>query len=62
VKTLLSLLLFFASSLTSCTTLANRRQLYAPQKPSGPYTEARFTGKLPSQAALDKEEKRKSAP
>jgi len=28
-----------ASALNACTTLANRRDLYSPAKPEGPYTD-----------------------
>ena len=38
--------------LTACDTLANRRSLYSPAKASGPYTEARRTGQLPSKDQL----------
>jgi hypothetical protein len=36
VKFLLPVL--FAATLTSCTTLENRRDLYSPQRVDGPYT------------------------
>ena len=37
-------LLLTVLALTACNTLANRRNLYAPAKASGPYTDARRTG------------------
>jgi len=39
VKTLLPLALLGCVALTSCTTLANRRDLYSPVKGKGPYTD-----------------------
>jgi hypothetical protein len=39
VKFLLPLALIAAITFTSCTTLANRRDLYSPAKGSGPYTQ-----------------------
>ena len=36
--------LFLAFSLSACNTLATRRDLYAPTKASGPYTEALYSG------------------
>ncbi len=43
MKTLALLLpCLFALSLTSCNTLANRRDLYSPGKASGPYYDMRI--------------------
>jgi hypothetical protein len=46
---LLPLYLFLAvltlSTMTSCTTLANRRDLYFPQPTEGPYTTMMKSGK-----------------
>lgn len=46
--------LFLASVLllTACNNLVTRRSLYSPAKASGPYTEARRTGKLPTKEQL----------
>ena len=43
VKSALTFLLL-AFSLSACNTLATRRDLYAPTKASGPYTEALYSG------------------
>ena len=47
-----SLLLLSAIGLTACNNLVTRRDLYSPTKGSGPYTEARRTGKLPTDEQL----------
>ena len=47
-----SLLLLSAFALTACNNLVTRRGLYSPAKASGPYTEARRTGKLPTKEQL----------
>ncbi|MEQ1859741.1 MAG: hypothetical protein ABMA13_07390 [Chthoniobacteraceae bacterium] len=47
-----SLLILAAFALTACNTLVTRRDLYAPAKASGPYTEARRSGKLPTSEQL----------
>lgn len=39
VKLTLALLTIVAFALNACTTLANRRDLYSPDKPHGPYTQ-----------------------
>lgn len=44
MKFALPFLLITAVVLTACDTLATRRSLYAPEKASGPYTEAVKTG------------------
>jgi hypothetical protein len=41
---LLLTLLTLATLTTSCTTLANRRDLYFPEKVNGPYTRMKTTG------------------
>jgi hypothetical protein len=38
VKIILCLVLLAAFSLSACTTLANRRDLYRPKKANGPWT------------------------
>lgn len=47
-----SLLLTSALLFTACNNLVTRRSLYSPAKASGPYTEARRTGKLPTKEQL----------
>lgn len=49
VKSLLPLL-FLALAFSSCTTLSNRRDVYSPIKPDGPYTKALKTGEMPVEA------------
>lgn len=44
VKFYTPFLLLVAIALNACETLQNRRSLYAPPKPSGPYTQALKTG------------------
>lgn len=39
VKFALPLIVITAFALNACTTLANRRDLYSPEKPHGPYTD-----------------------
>lgn len=51
MKSLLPLMLLAAVGLSSCNTLANRRDLYGPNKPEGPYTKALYTGKRPPKEA-----------
>lgn len=53
VKSLLPLLLC-AVVLSACNTLANRRDLYSPIEPDGPYTKALDTGELPTASELEK--------
>jgi hypothetical protein len=43
VKSALAFLLL-AFSLSACNTLVTRRDLYAPARASGPYTEALYSG------------------
>lgn len=52
VKSVASLLLLSAFALTACNNLVTRRDQYRPGKASGPYTEARRTGKLPTHEQL----------
>jgi len=49
VKSLLPLL-FLAFAFSSCTTMSNRRDVYSPIKPDGPYTKALKTGEMPTEA------------
>lgn len=44
VKLYTPFLLLVAIALTACETHQNRRSLYAPPKPSGPYSQALKTG------------------
>ncbi len=44
VKFVVPFLILSAFSFSACNTLVDRRDLYAPTKASGPYTEARKTG------------------
>jgi hypothetical protein len=48
VKFAFSLLILSAFAFAACNNLVTRHDLYSPAKASGPYTEARRTGKLPS--------------
>lgn len=52
VKSVATLLLLSAFALTACNNLVTRRDQYRPANASGPYTEARRTGKLPTQEQL----------
>lgn len=52
VKFAASLLLLSAFAFTACNNLVTRRSTYRPAKGSGPYSEARRTGKLPTQEQL----------
>ncbi len=52
MKFAFSLILVAAFALTACNTLVTRRDQYRPAKASGPYTEARRTGKLPTKQQL----------
>lgn len=52
VKSALSVLILSAFAFAACNNLVTRRDLYGPAKASGPYTEARRTGKLPSKEKL----------
>jgi hypothetical protein len=54
VKFAFSLLLLSAFALTACNNLVTRRSTYSPAKASGPYTETRRTGKLPTKERLIK--------
>lgn len=47
-----SLLIISFLTLTACNNLVTRRDLYSPTKGSGPYTQARHTGKLPTKEQL----------
>lgn len=52
MKFAVSLLILSTLALTACNNLVTRRSLYQPAKASGPYTEARRTGKLPTKEDL----------
>lgn len=52
MKSVPTLILLTAFALTACNTLVTRRDQYRPAKASGPYTEARRTGKLPTKEQL----------
>jgi len=54
VKFAFSLLLLSAFAFTACNNLVTRRSQYSPAKASGPYTETRRTGKLPTKEQLIK--------
>lgn len=54
VKFAFSLLLLSAFALTACNNLVTRRSTYNEPKASGPYTDARRTGKLPTKEQLIK--------
>ena len=54
VKFAASLLLLTAFAFTACNNLVTRRSQYRQAKASGPYTEARRTGKLPTKEQLAK--------
>ncbi len=55
MKSLLPLLLLTVA-FSACTTLSNRRDLYSPIKPDGPYTKALETGELPGDDDLEEDQ------
>lgn len=56
MKRFLPLFLLMVMGLSSCTTLSNRRDLFAPQEGDGPYTKALYTGKRPPPQTQEKKE------